>query len=118
MIKNNGTIARISKKDFIVLVEKCQTQAEILRKLGLRVGGANYDTLRKRLKEYNLLESLKERAKLYISEVNKKRSNKLIEEYLCVGSRIHGQKLKKKLISRLKTSPGLLPSLFCLWRLL
>lgn len=40
--------------DFIIAVQGSLSYAEVLRKLGLKVAGSNYDTVKRKIQELNL----------------------------------------------------------------
>lgn len=56
-LKNNVTqpVKNIWLKESLILaIKECNTQADVLKKLGIRDAGGNFDTLRKYIKLYNL----------------------------------------------------------------
>ena len=40
--------------DFIIAVQESLSYAEVLRKIGLKAAGSNYDTVKRKIKEFNL----------------------------------------------------------------
>lgn len=52
---HRGKIWELNDKDFVKLVKLCNTQSDIIAKIGLRAAGGNFDTLRKRLKKNELV---------------------------------------------------------------
>ena len=41
-------------QDFIIAVKESKSYADVIRKLGLKVAGSNYDTVKRKIKELNL----------------------------------------------------------------
>lgn len=47
-------IRKWSDNDFIIAVQESLSYAEVLRKLGLKTAGSNYDTVKRKIQELNL----------------------------------------------------------------
>lgn len=47
-----------TNEQFILAVETSLSYAEVIRKLGLKPAGSNYDTVKRKIKELDLIENL------------------------------------------------------------
>lgn len=47
-----------TNEQFILAVETSLSYAEVIRKLGLKPAGGNYDTVKRKIKELDLIENL------------------------------------------------------------
>lgn len=94
-MKKRSIIWSISDDEFINLVDKSNSIADILRFFGLRKIGGNYNTCKKRLKYLHL-----EKPKGYIDRrrMGLLTEKVLFEKHLIEGSRIESDTLKKYLI--------------------
>lgn len=76
-------------------VKKNQCYSDVLRELGVPVRGRNSDTLKRKIKEYNL-----DMSHFTFTSKNKGESQKTpVEQYLVKGSKIKTYNLKQKLLS-------------------
>lgn len=89
-------IWKLTDAQFTELVKHCNSQRAVLDRLGLCAVGGNFDTLRKRLKQMNLIEELRSRSSKRPHLSGKTKS---LQSYLVLnGQRINTSWLRERLI--------------------
>ena len=100
--RRTSPVWKLSKEEFIDIIDSSDTMAEVLRKIGLKSIGGNHKTVKKRAQEDNVeLAPLMSRSKKFIAENNKdlwSRKKKQLVEIMVENSSYSYGHLKERVI--------------------